>query len=87
MAFCRYLTVACMMHGFPGTIFSLPVLIELLYYNNILISMKKDAEHISDCKSYFPTTQFNGFTYVMSKAAVPSFPSKNCSEDSQEFLF
>ena len=38
--------------------------------------MKKDAEHISvNNVSYFPTTQINGFTYIMSEAAIPSFPS------------
>ena len=35
--------------------------------------MKKDAEHISVNKSCFPTTQINGFTYIMSEASVP-FP-------------
>ena len=34
-----------MIHKFPGTKFSLSV--NFFDYNNILISMKKDAEHIS----------------------------------------
>ena len=37
--------------------------------------------HFSEyCKSYFPTTQINDFSYIMSRAAVPSFPSYSCSE-------
>ena len=35
------------MHKLPGTIFSLSVATAFFYYNNILISMKKDPEHIS----------------------------------------
>ena len=31
-------------------------------------------------KSYFPTTQINGFTYILSETAVPSFRSYSCSE-------
>ena len=46
----------------------------------MLISTKKDAEHISvNTKSYFPTTQMNGFT-CMSEATIPSFVSYSCSE-------
>ena len=39
--------------------------------------MKKDAEY---CKGYFPATQINNFTYIMSEAAILSFPSYSCSE-------
>ena len=39
--------------------------------------MKKDAEHIS---VNTVRTQINGFSYIMSEADVPSFPSYNCSE-------
>ena len=27
------------------------------------------------CKTYFPTTEINGFTYIMSEEAVLRFPS------------
>ena len=67
MAFCRYLTFTFGMYKFHGTIFSLSVPIEFLS-NNILISMKKDAEHIS-VNTARATTQINGFTYIMSEAA------------------
>ena len=36
-----------MMQKFPGTTFSLPVPTDFFLYNIILISMKKDVEHIS----------------------------------------
>ena len=35
------------MHTFPGTIFFCHFPLNFFEYNNILISMKKDAEHIS----------------------------------------
>ena len=42
---------------------------------------EKCRVHLSKyCKRGFPTTQINGFTYIMSEAAVPSFPSYSCSE-------
>ena len=48
--------------------------------------MKKDAEHISvNTVSYFPTAQINGFTYIMSEAAVPSVPSYSCSEHFRKY--
>ena len=49
-----------MIHKFPGTIFSASSYwISLISCNNILISIKKDAEHISVGTRYFPTTQIN----------------------------
>ena len=37
------------------------------------------------CKSYFPTTRINGFTHIMSEAAVQSFPSCSCSEHFRKY--
>ena len=59
-----------MIHKFPGTIFSASSYwISLINCNNILISIKKDAEHISVGTRYFPTTQINdpnkrSYTYI-----------------------
>ena len=61
-----------MMHKFPGTIFSV----------NILISMKKDAEHISvnTVRTTFLLHKLIVLSYVMSEVAAPSFLSYSCSE-------
>ena len=37
------------------------------------------------CKTYFPTTQINGFTYIMSEEAVLRFPSYNCSQHFRKY--
>ena len=37
------------------------------------------------CKSYFPATQINGFTYIMSEETVRSFPSCSCSEHFRKY--
>ena len=36
-------------------------------------------------KSYFPTTQINGFTYILSETAAPSFQSYSCSEHFRKY--
>ena len=46
MAFRRYLTFVFMMHNFP-LYFLCQFPLNFFDYNNILIFMKKDAEHIS----------------------------------------
>ena len=81
-----------MMHKFPGTIFSLSVPTDFFsLYISLTIHFNLHEEscraHLSKyCKSYFPTTQINGFTY-MSEAPVPSFPSYSCSEHFRKLLF
>ena len=75
-----------MMHRFPGTIFSLSVPTEILWMyisltTNFNLYKERCRTHFSKyCKSYFPTTQINGFTYIMSETAVTSFPSYSSSE-------
>ena len=51
--------------------------------NTITFSLDEEIcrAHFSKyCKSYFPTTQINGFSYTISEADVPSFTSSGCSE-------
>ena len=80
-----------MMHKFPGTIFSVSShwtsLIYISFFGYIFLTIhfnlheERCRAHFSKyCESYFPTTQINGFTYIMSEAVVPSFPSYSCLE-------
>ena len=60
-------------------------------YNSILISIliaikRFHTAHINlHGQSYFPTTQINGFTCIMSEAVIPNFPSYNCTEHFQKY--
>ena len=70
-----------MIHKFAGTTFSLSVPTEFLWLGSHFNHQEKRCRaHFSkSCKkSYFPTTQINGFTYIMSEAVVPSFPLCSC---------
>ena len=84
-----------MMHKIPGTIFSLSVSTEFLwflpltkhffYYKFHLYEERCRAHFSKYCKSYFSTTPINSFTYIMSEAAVPSFTSYSCLEHFQKY--
>ena len=86
-----------MMHTFPGTIFSLSVPTESLWlyhsffdYIPLTIYFNLHEERCRAyfskyCKSYFPTTPINGFTYKMSEVAVLNFPSYSCSQHFQKY--
>ena len=46
--------------------------------------MKKDAEHIA-VYTVRATTPINGFKYIVSEVAVPSFPSYRCSKHFRKY--
>ena len=72
MAFCWYLNLLSWCSNFLEQYFPCQ------HFN---LHEERCREHFSEyCNSYFPTTQINGFTYIMSEAVVPSFRSYNCSE-------
>ena len=84
-----------MMHKIPGTIFSLSVSTEFLwflsltkyfFYYTFHLHEERCRAHFSKyCKSYFSTTPINSFTYIISEAAVPSFTSCSCLEHFQKY--
>ena len=84
-----------MMHKIPGTIFSLSVSTETLwflsltkhfFYYTFHLDEERWRAHFSKyCKSYFSATPINSFTYIMSEAAVPSFTSYSCLEHLQQY--
>ena len=84
-----------MMHKIPGTIFSLSVSTETLwflsltkhfFYYTFHLDEERCRAHFSKyCKSYFSATPINSFTYIMSEAAVPSFTSYSCLEHFQKY--
>ena len=72
-----------MMFKFSGTVFPLSVPTEFFDYISLTIHFNLPEERCRAhfhkyCNSYFPTTQINSFTYIMSKAVFPSFPSCSC---------
>ena len=75
-----------MMHKFPGIdynsiLISMKKDAELILVNTVRATLLLHKGHFSKhCRSYFPTAQINGFTYIKSEAGVPSFHSYNCSE-------
>ena len=85
MAFRWYLIFVFMMHNFP-LYFLCQFPLNFFDYNNILIFMKKDAEHISvNAVKTFSYYTNNGFTCIMSEAAVTSFPSYSFSEHFRKY--
>ena len=84
-----------MMRKISGTIFSLSVSSEFLwflsltkhfFYYTFHLDEERWRAHFSKyCKSYFSATLINSFTYIMSEAAVPSFTSYSCLEHLQKY--